>query len=91
MELEDRLLDMKKKIQKTESEIQRNEGRLSGLYDELRNLLGVSKEVSTKALIAKANKEKEKLENDIKEQEKEIEKLMVKIEVETEDWEDEDD
>lgn len=89
MELEDRLIDMKKKIQKTESEIQRNEGRLSGLYDELRNLLGVSKDVSTKALIAKANKEKTKLEKDIKDQETEIEKLMEKIEEETEEWEDE--
>lgn len=91
MELEDKLMDLKKKIQKTESEIQRNEGRLSGLYDELRNLLGVSKDVSTKALIAKANKEKTKLEKDIKDQETEIEKLMEKIEEETEDWEDEDD
>ena len=72
-----------------ESEIQRNEGRLIGLYIELRNLLGVSKDVSTKALIAKAKKELDKLKKEIKDQEKEIEKLMEKIEEETEDWEDE--
>jgi septal ring factor EnvC (AmiA/AmiB activator) len=90
MKIEDRLMDVKKKIEKTESEIQRNEGRLGGLYDELRNLLGSPATTSTKALITKANKEITKLKKDIKNQETEIEKLIEEIENEMEEWDEKD-
>jgi flagellar motility protein MotE (MotC chaperone) len=90
MEIEDRLMDLKKKIEKTESEIQRNEGRLGGLYDELRNLLGEPTKTTTKILISKANKEIQKLKKDIQNQETEIEKLMEEIENEMEEWDEKD-
>jgi flagellar motility protein MotE (MotC chaperone) len=86
MEIEDKLMDLKKKIEKTESEIQRNEGRLGGLYDELRDLLGAPATTSTKALITKANKEIQKLKKDIQNQETEIQKLIDEIQDEMEEW-----
>jgi flagellar motility protein MotE (MotC chaperone) len=86
MEIEDKLMDLKKKIEKTQSEIQRNEGRLGGLYDELRNLLSVPATTSTKALITKANKEIQKLKKDIQNQETEIQKLIDEIQDEMEEW-----
>lgn len=89
MEIEEKLMDLKKKIEKTESEIQRNEGRLGGLYDELRNLLGGPKGTN-KALIQKANKEIQKLKKDIKYQETEIQKLMKFIQPVCIKWDEED-
>jgi flagellar motility protein MotE (MotC chaperone) len=86
MEIEDKLMDLKKKIEKTQSEIQRNEGRLGGLYDELRNLLGEPGKTITKVLISKANKEILKLKKDIQNQEIEIQKLMEEIQDEMEEW-----
>jgi flagellar motility protein MotE (MotC chaperone) len=90
MEIEDRLMELKRKIEKTQSEIQRNEGRLGGLYDELRSLLGEPAKTTTKVLVAKANKEITKLKKDIKNQETEIEKLMEEIENEMEEWDEKD-
>lgn len=86
--IEDRLLELKKELEKTEKEIQRNEGRLSGYYEELRNSLELPESTPKKKIIQKANTKIKELKIQIKKNQDELQKLIDEIQEEVQEWDD---
>lgn len=85
--IEERLLKLKKGLEKTEQEIQRNEGRLSGYYDELRNSLELPESSPKKKIIQKCNQKIKEIKEQIKKNQDQLQKLMDEIEEEVQEWE----
>jgi len=90
MSIENELLSIKKKLAKTENEIARNDGRLSGLYDDLRSALDLPKSASKDKIIKAGNTKIQSLKKQIKKDEDTLEELMEEIQEEIQTWEDED-
>ena len=84
--IETDLMDIKNKLTKTENDIARNEGRLGGLYDDLRNSLNLVKSTK-KETIKKCNDEIKELKSKIKKDEDQLQKLMDEIQEEMDEWE----
>ncbi len=83
-----KLLELKKQIENTQNEIERNEGRLGGLYDELRTNLDLSQKTNRKKLVSEGNKKAKDLKNQINKKEEELEALMQEIQDEMDGWDD---
>ena len=88
MSIQNALLKIKEQLTQTQNEIHRNEGRLGGLYDELRNILELPEGSSKKKIIAKANAKIKELKEQIKRDEEVLEDLVTKIKEQMEEWED---
>jgi vacuolar-type H+-ATPase subunit H len=91
MDIQDKLVKLKDDINKVQTEIERNEGRLGGLYDELLNALELAKSTKRKVIIQQANKKIQTLKSEVKEQENQLKDLMQEIEQETQEWDSDDD
>ena len=82
------LMKLKKQLEQEEKQLQRNEGKLERLYDDLYEILNVDSDTPKKEAINLANKEVKKLNTKIKKEQKRLDSLLDEIEEEVSEWDD---
>jgi len=84
----DKLFKLKKQIERTENEIQRNEGKLLSHFDALKDELGLPEDTKQSVVLKKADKELIKLKEDQENTQERLDALLEEIEEKTKDWDD---
>lgn len=85
---EEQLIELKKQLELEEKRIQRSEGKLESIYEELISILNMDKNASKKEISKAVQKEVKTIKSKIIKEKKRRDTLLDEIEGETSKWED---
>lgn len=85
---ENQLLKLKRELEESEKELQRNKGKLESQYEELCKLLNLNNNTDKTKIEKEVKKQIQKLNDKIKSEQEQLDELLNEIEQETSEWED---